>query len=416
IIANFPSEIVPRRVYHGWVVYRAKVIDEVLYYYFKSPESYTGEDVIEISCHGGKTLLLYILDIIVEKGARIAERGEFTRRAFLNRKIDLTQAEAILDLINAKTPTAVEAFSPTLSGKLSENIRALRGRLIDLLATLEAQIDFCEDIESVSAGQILEQIDGAMAQIDKLLRASDYGRVLREGVRVAIIGKPNVGKSSLLNALLGMDRAIVTDEPGTTRDTIEEIVNINGLPIMVIDTAGLRHPKSKAEEFGVDKARREIVGSELVLVVIDASLGLSDEDYMVLNETRMAKRIIALNKIDLGEKVSLDGQVKGDPLVRVSALTGVGIDDLKENIYDLVLGGEGRVSEDLLLINSRHKQCLQRAVEALARAKESLVKGLTDEFIAFDIKEATIALGEVSGEVVSEEVINEIFEKFCVGK
>lgn len=416
IIKNFPKDVKPRYVYHGWVFHEGKLIDEVLYYYMKAPNSYTGEDVVEISAHGGYVLLKHLLDLAIKFGARVAQRGEFTKRAFLNGRIDLAQAEAVVDLISAKSLEGIGSFARLLGGELSSKINFLRSRLVEFLAEIEARIDFPDDVGDLDFKSSHEIVRGFVGDVDNLLAKAKYGKVMREGVRVAIIGKPNVGKSSLLNALLGEERAIVTNEPGTTRDAIEEIINVNGLPLLVVDTAGIRHPKSKPEEFGVEKTKKEIELAELILLVLDASSRLTEEDMMVLNATSGKTRIVVLNKIDLGIEISLNGKVSVDERVEVSALRRFGIDALKEQIYHCVLGGKSNSIEDCALINSRHKECLERAKEALVQTEQAILERQSEEFIAFNLKQAIISLGEICGENVSEEVINEIFSRFCVGK
>jgi tRNA modification GTPase len=405
-------------MYHGWVVSPTdgKHIDEIFACHMRSPNSYTGEDVVELYCHGGTMVLDGVLGLVIESGARPAERGEFTKRAFLNGKMGLIEAEAVLDLVLAKTPVAAQSAAAQLAGGLSIRIRELRSLLLELLAEVEAALDFPEDVEELEAGALSERIGPILGEVDVLLRTAEAGRLLREGVRMAIVGKPNVGKSSLLNALLGVDRAIVTSTPGTTRDTIEEVVNINGRPIVVIDTAGIRHPKNQAEEFGVERARKEIRQSDVVLVVLDASAPLTDEDKAVLDETREAAVVLVLNKVDLGIRMRLNGYGGQGLSFGISALLGTGIEDLKAGLFRFVLRGGDLGGVDSCAVNTRHKECLLRAKESLQGAVGACEERKPSDLISLDLRGAVVALGELSGLEVSEEIISEIFDRFCVGK
>lgn len=416
IIKDFPAKTEPLRMYHSWLFFGDRAIDEVLYCYFKAPSSYTGEDVAEISCHGGPLVLREALEQILSCGARLAERGEFTKRAFLNGRIDLTRAEAVLDLISARTRRGIEAAAAQLGGRLSDQVRDLRGRLIGILSEIEAGIDFPDDVDGSEQPGLISRLVEILSAIDELLQTADAGKLIREGARMAIVGKPNVGKSSLLNVLLGEDRAIVTEFPGTTRDTIEEVININGFPVVVVDTAGIRHPRDMAEVFGVERARKEAEASDVVMVVLDCSSKLTAEDEMVLNETRHARRLLVLNKVDLGNALNLNGFGGSNPQFKVSAVTGQGISELRTGIFDLVVGGGEIKGADGAYINSRHREGMMRARESVLKATDSCQQGLPCDFTAIDLKGAIVALGEVSGESVSEEVVNSIFERFCVGK
>ncbi len=402
------------KLYHGWVrASGGRVTDEVMASCMRAPNSYTGEDVVEISCHGGTAVVHEVLRLILESGARPAERGEFSKRAFLNGKIDLLKAEAILDLVSARTGRGVSAAASQLAGSLSNPTGRLRAELVGLLAELEASIDFPDDVEAPALQVRIESVRG---EVEKLAATAGAGKLLREGVRMAIVGKPNVGKSSLLNALLGEERAIVTDEPGTTRDTIEEVININGIPFVVVDTAGIRHPRDKAEEFGVERARVEIAGANMVLLVLDASTGLGDEDKVILEEVSEGKVALALNKVDLGAAVRLNGYGNSCPQFKVSALLGTGISELRAGIYDLVIKGQEMEGAGGTSINLRHQECLLRVRDALDKALAGCDGKCYSDLVAVDLKGAIVALGEVSGEEVSEEVINSIFARFCVGK
>jgi tRNA modification GTPase len=412
----FPKKVVTRKIYRKWAHSGGRRIDEVLFFYMKSPNSYTGEDMVEISGHGGGFVLKKILEEAIANGARAAGPGEFTRRAFLNGKIDLLQAEAVQDIIQAKTERGVESAARQLGGELSKKIANLREKMIALLAQIEAKMDFPEDIKGIPGGQLGKRLRDAILEIESLLATAKEGRILREGVRVAIVGRPNVGKSSLLNALLGSKRAIVTEKPGTTRDTIEETTSIFGVPVIIIDTAGIRHPKDQAEEFGVERAQREMNDADLSLVVIDAARKLTDEDKRLLNEGTKGKKMMVLNKIDLGVRTDPRGYAKIKKY-RASALTGEGVEQVKKGILlTMGMGNKNGIEGQAVCINLRQKECLIRAKEGLARAEADRKKGEEGEFIAIGIKDAIVALGEASGEEVSEEVINAVFEKFCIGK
>lgn len=412
IITNFPSEIEPRKVYHSKVTHEGNDIDDIIYYLMKAPNSYTGEDVIEIHSHGSPVILKRILQLCIQAGARQAEKGEFTRRAFLSGKIDLTQAEAILDLIKAKSEDSAISAARQLGGNLAIKIQEIRQTLVNLLASIEAVIDFPDEIEE-SDSAAFSVIESSINQINSLLATAEFGRIIRDGLATVIIGKPNVGKSSLLNALIKEDRAIVTDIPGTTRDTIEEYVNVQGMPLRIIDTAGIRQPKNKIEELGVGRTRAEIEKAELILVVIDGSDPLALEDKKILSDAGNDRVIIVVNKIDKGSKVS-ENELPNVPRVRVSALYGQGIDGLEDAIIKYAY--RGRVSQESVVINLRHKQCLIRAKEALEKAQGTCRQNLATDFVAMDIKDAIQALGEVTGKVITEEILDNIFEKFCIGK
>lgn len=404
----------------GWIVdNHGDNVDKVLILYMKGPNSYTGEDVVEISCHGGPRIIKEILDLTIMAGARLANRGEFTKRALLNGKIDLTQAEAVIDLITAKTKEALKAATKQLGGGLSEEIRAIKTRAMDLLSQLEASIDFPDEISDIKPKDEGKALSDLLKKIDELITTSDYGRLYREGATAAIIGKPNVGKSSLLNALLKEERAIVTDIPGTTRDTLEEGINIKGIPINLIDTAGYREASDKVEKLGVERAKGAANSSDVAMIVIDSSQPLTREDMMALNITSEKRSIIVFNKVDLGERVDKDRikktANKDAMMINTSAIKGKGIKELENAIYEKVTDGVGACDRNVY-VNSRHKQCLVRAKESLLKCLESVKNNMAADFISIDLKTAVSALGEITGEEVSEEVINSVFERFCVGK
>ncbi|KPJ69702.1 hypothetical protein AMJ44_02840 [candidate division WOR-1 bacterium DG_54_3] len=420
-VSSNGAEMESHRMLHGWLIEpkTREKIDEVMACFMQSPKSYTGENVVEFYCHGGMAIIQKILSLVLESGARLAKKGEFTKRAFLNRKIDLAQAEGVLDLVSARTAEGAGFAIAQLEGKFSRIVSGLRDRLVMMLAELEAMIDFPEDLTELDYNGFIGGIDGFVEEIDRLLDSAVSGRVYRAGLPTVIIGKPNVGKSSLLNALLEEERAIVTDMPGTTRDAIEETISLHGLPLRIIDTAGIRHPKDRVEEFGVERTERELSEADLALVVLDVSNGLEELDKLVLKMARGKHIVIVLNKIDLGIIVNLEelrGLTSGAPIFRTSALKGEGIGCLKQGIFEYILSNVLNPVKDAIAINSRHRECLLAARKSLLLASESLGKNLPADLIAIDVKGAIVALGEVTGELVSEEVINAVFERFCVGK
>jgi tRNA modification GTPase len=415
------TRVESHRMLHGWLVdpKTGLKIDEALACLMRSPRSYTGEDVVEFYCHGGLPVVQRALELALDSGARLAQKGEFTKRAYLSGKMDLAQAEAVLDLVNAQTAHGAGFAVRQLEGKLSNIVKGIRSGLVDMLAELEAQIDFPDDVAELNYDQFVQRVGGTIQKIDKLLASAGSGRIYREGLPTVIIGKPNVGKSSLLNTLLGEERVIVAELPGTTRDAIEETVSVHGMPLRIIDTAGIRHPKDRAEEFGVERAQKELDAADFTLVVIDASAELDGLDKMVLDRASGKHTVLVLNKIDLGVGINLNelGElVNGSPIFKVSALTGEGVEELKEGVFKYIQSHLGDPFEEAVVINARHKECLVRAKASLERASRSASQVMPADFITIGLRGAVVALGEVAGEQVSEEVINTIFERFCVGK
>ncbi|PIS31628.1 tRNA uridine-5-carboxymethylaminomethyl(34) synthesis GTPase MnmE [Candidatus Saganbacteria bacterium CG08_land_8_20_14_0_20_45_16] len=401
---------------HGFIVdpTTGSRLDKAMACFMQSPKSFTGEDVVEIYCHGGQAVLQEVLALVLRQGASLAGRGEFTKRAFLNSKIDLSQAEAVLDLVKAPTAKGAGLALAQLEGRLSSAINNLRSRLIKLQAEIEGQIDFSDDLPALDYNCLQNDLQAIREEIKKLLASAPSGRIYRQGLATAIIGKPNVGKSSLLNALLKEERAIVTDVPGTTRDTIEELVDINGFPLRIIDTAGLRHAKDKVEGFGIERTEKELAAADFVLAVLDRSKKLDELDLLVLSKSNDKPGVIVLNKSDL-PKV-MEAREFSWPMVEISALKGEGIDDLSSVIISELNKLFGQESSASVIINARHQECLARADSSLAKAAETVAQKMSAEFVAVDLKEAIVALGEVTGEIVSDEIINTIFEQFCVGK
>lgn len=411
---DFPLE--SHRIYHGWLFNKEEKVDEVVAVYMANPNSYTGEDVVEIDCHGGILLTRRVLELVFRQGARLAEPGEFTKRAFLNGKVGLTKAEAIIDLINAKSEGALVGAANQLAGGIEKEIMGCRRQMIELLTGMEAVIDFPEDVKEPSLKELKNEVKSAKARVGALLATADIGRVLREGVRVVIIGQPNVGKSSLLNALLGVDRAIVDNEPGTTRDTIEELVGLNGIPVIFVDTAGIRDGVGGVEGKGMDRARIAVDQADLVLYVIDTSRYDKSSDLGRTWSSAGRSTIKVFNKVDLVRAGVKKFEKEIGSGVVTSALTGLGITELKEKIFQTIAGKKGISWENKSFINLRQKESLLRANESLIRVEKAIYAEMTIEMLAIDIKESIIALGEASGEEVSDEVIDQIFSKFCVGK
>jgi tRNA modification GTPase len=422
-----PSDAPSHTLHYGHVVRRGEVVDEVMLAVMRAPWTFTREDVVEISCHGGLLPAKLVLETLLESGARLAEPGEFTKRAFLNGRIDLAQAEAVADLIHARTELALSAANEQLAGQLSRRINQLRDDLMRTLAHIEAHIDFPdEDIAPDTREQLLSQLERAVAFMDDLLRTANEGQILRRGIRAAIVGRPNAGKSSLLNQLLGHDRAIVSPVPGTTRDTIEETANIRGIPVVFIDTAGLREAQSEIEQEGVRRSRASLERAELILHVLDAAEPLDAEDGKLLGEFGEKKRVAVINKIDLPRRLgSADPALRhgrpetGAPephVVEISCATGQGIEALKDTIRDAVWSGAIKPGMLQVMINARHKDALQRAREATVRTAGALRADTPLDLVAIDLHIAVNAVGEVVGRTSTEDLLDSIFSQFCIGK
>jgi tRNA modification GTPase len=418
-----PSAATTHTIQFGKIVKDGKTIDEVLLAVLRAPRTFTREDTVEISCHGGILPAKLVLDAILASGARLAEPGEFTRRAFLNGRIDLAQAEAVADLIHSRTELALAAANEQLAGKLSQRINQLRDDLLHTLAHVEAHIDFPdEDIAPDTRGQLLKRLEDGVAFITELLRTANEGQILRRGIRAAIVGRPNTGKSSLLNQLLGRDRAIVSPIPGTTRDTIEETANIRGLPVVFIDTAGLRETRDEIEVEGIRRSRQSLAQAELILHVLDAGEPLTAEDQNYFTEFAGKKRILVRNKIDLPVKWQwppkpdgLDASNLAAPL-DVSCATGQGIEPLKDAIKETVWSGEVKAEMLQVMINSRHQDVLNRARAAVLRTIDALRGNATLELVALDLRIAVAAVGEIVGKTTTEDLLDSIFGQFCIGK
>jgi len=411
-----PSAAATHTIHFGHVVRDGQTVDEALLAVMRAPRTFTREDVVEITCHGGILAAKMVLDTVLANGARLAEPGEFTRRAFLNGRIDLAQAEAVADLIHSRTELALRAANEQLAGKLSQRINKLRDQMLETLAHVEAHIDFPEeDIAPDTLEQFIARLQNGVAFMDELLRTAHEGQILRHGIRAAIIGRPNAAKSSLLNQLLGHDRAIVSAIPGTTRDTIAETANIRGLPVIFIDTAGLREARDELELEGVRRSRRTLEEAEFILHVFDAAEPLTDADGEYLAEFAGKKRILVRNKVDLPLRLYFPPDLKG-LVVDVSCLTGQGIEPLKDAIKELAWSGEIRAEMLQVMINSRHQHALSRARAATLSTLAALKENQTLEFVALDLRIAVNAVGEIVGQTTTEDLLDLIFSQFCIGK
>ena len=411
-----PSVAPTHTIHYGKVMRHGETVDEVLAAVLRAPRTFTREDTVEISCHGGLLPAKLVLDTILENGARLAEPGEFTRRAFLNGRLDLAQAEAVADLIHSRTELALAAANEQLAGKLSQRINALRDEMMKTLAHVEAHLDFPdEDIAPETRAGLIQRLETGAAFMDELLRTANEGQILRRGIRTAIVGRPNAGKSSLLNQLLGHDRAIVSPIPGTTRDTIEETANIRGLPVVFIDTAGLREARDEIELEGIRRSRETLAKAELILHVLDASEPLTPADEMYLAEFAAKKRILVRNKTDLPVKLILPMHL-GIPIVDVCCLSGQGLEALKDAIKSLVWAGKIEAGMLQVMINSRHQEALGRARQATLETIAALRADVTLELVALDLRIAVHAVGEIVGKTATDDLLDSIFSQFCLGK
>lgn len=397
-----------------------ETIDEVMVCCFKGPKSYTAEDVCEIQCHGSVVSLKKILSLTLEKGARLAEPGEFTKRAFLNGRLDLSQAEAVIDLIKAKTDRTFEVALDQLRGGFSEKIRGLRQRLVDVLVDLTVNIDYPdEDIEEVTYEKLQKGLESLCSDIAGLLDTADTGRIMREGLRISIIGKPNVGKSSLMNALLKESRAIVTAIPGTTRDVIEEGLSIGGIPVILTDTAGIRKTDDTIEKIGIEKSKEAFNKADLIIFIADLSRELEEEDKEILEAARGRKVICLMNKSDLDRKLdedSLKAALPGAVFIEASVANDEGISELENTIKNMVYGGEVSQGSSLIVTNARHEALLKEAYKSLKDAAAMVEMGEPLELIEIDVNQAYSSLGLIIGEEVGDDIINEVFKRFCLGK
>ncbi len=418
-LATF-HEALPYRMYFGHVEKDGRAVDEGLAVYMKAPHSYTGEDVVEIQIHGSMEALRQTLELALESGAVPAHRGEFTKRAFLNGRLDLSQAEAVMDVIEAKGSAALSQAESHLSGALSHFVKACRGQMKDLISKLEVTIDYPEeDLEDLTLEEIRTGVSEIDSSLSALLARSRQGRIIKDGLRTAIVGRPNAGKSSLLNALLQEERAIVTDIPGTTRDTIEESIKIGGVPLVLMDTAGLRETDNTIERIGIERAKESMERADLILAVIDGSSPLAEEDRRLLADLAGRKSLVILNKYDMPQEIGAADirAIAGDvPVVSISARYGSGMDELEEELRRMTATQDAEAGRELFLTNLRHVDAAKKSLEAVKRAEESLADQMPADCIVVDLTEAWHTLGEITGDTVDNELINSIFERFCVGK
>lgn len=405
---------------HIYDVETNELIDEVIISFMKGPKSFTAEDTIEINCHGGVVSTNKVLETVIKAGARLAEPGEFTKRAFLNGRIDLSQAEAVMDIITAKTDLAMKSALMQSNGYLSREINKLREYMLNILALVEFAVDFTEDDEEIDPSiplKVAESLEKSINEMNSLLKSADEGKLIREGLSLAIVGKPNVGKSSLLNALLRQKRAIVTDIAGTTRDIIEEYINLDGIPVKIIDTAGIRETEDIVEKIGVERSREKIQEADLVLLVLDSSRELDDEDKdkEIIDSVGDKKCVVILNKIDLESKIDENIISNFDNIIKISAKEEIGLGDLKNTIKDLFFSGKID-TESLIISNSRHKQALFRALENAEMALSKVRMNEYLDLISIFVTSALRALNEITGDELEEDLVNKIFGDFCVGK
>lgn len=405
---------------YGFIYENNEIIDEVLVSYFKSPKSYTTENMCEINTHGGNIIVRKILDLCLKNGANLAEPGEFTKRAFLNGRVDLLQAESVIDVINAKSERELKTGIKQLEGVLSRKIKDIKQEILDVMVDVDVSIDYPEyDIEDVSNNQILDMLDSVQVKLESLEKSFDNGKLIKEGIRTAIIGRPNAGKSSLLNSILKEDRAIVTEYEGTTRDTIEEFVNIEGIPLKLIDTAGIREAKDEVEKIGIAKSKEIANNADLVIAIFDSSKELTKEDEQILNIIKDKKAIILLNKSDLNSvlKQNDDRFVNiTQNVIKISALNGEGIEKLYSIISKMFSLNEINLDNDVIITNLRHKNLISKSIVNVKKARETVQENMPIDIIAIFVKEILEDLGNITGELVTDDIINEIFSKFCLGK
>ena len=406
-------------IHYGYIVDGEETIDEVLVMVMKGPHSFTGEDTVEINCHGGVYVVKRILETVIKYGARPAEPGEFTKRAFLNGKMDLSQAEAVIDIINSKNEYALKSSVSQLKGNVQKKIKEIRAEILYHTAFIETALDDPEHISVDGYGEKLRiTVDNLLEELDKLLKSSDNGRIIREGIKTVIVGKPNAGKSSLLNVLVGEERAIVTDIAGTTRDVLEESIQLHGISLNVMDTAGIRNTEDIVEKIGVNKAKEQASEADLIIYVVDASRELDQNDYDIIEMIRDKKSIILLNKSDLTTVVTKDMIQShiNKPMIEISAKEERGIEELEETLKNMFFDGEISFNDEVYITNIRHKTALACAYESLKKVIFSIENDMPEDFYSIDLLDAYESLGSITGETIGEDLVNEIFSKFCMGK
>ena len=404
---------------YGFIKDGEKTVDEVMAVRLKAPKSYTCEDIVEINCHGGTLVSEKVLELVLRNGARHAESGEFTKRAFMNGRIDLSQAEAVMDIIQGKTEKSVSLSLDQLRGDLRDKVNQFKKALLDITAHVNVVLDYPEEgIDDLLPAELRNNLEKVYEEANRLIDSYDTGKKIKEGIKTVIVGKPNVGKSTLLNALLHEERAIVTHVAGTTRDVIEEIINIKGVPLVLVDTAGIRKTDDIVENIGVEKSKQFIGKADLVLLVLDASKELENEDIEVINQIKENKKkvIVLLNKIDLNKKINLAGH-NLENIVEISAKDNIGIEDMQEKIYSYIVEEDvENSSEKLIITNIRHKTALEKTKDAIKNIFETIDMGLPMDLISVDLKEALDSLSEITGEISSEDILDHVFGNFCVGK
>ena len=414
------EEIKGYTIKYGNIVENGEVVDEVLVSYFRAPKSYTTENMCEINSHGGTVIIRKILELCLKNGADLAEPGEFTKRAFLNGRIDLLQAESVIDVINAKSEREAKTGIKQLEGYLSKEIADIKKEIMEVMINIDVSIDYPEyDTPDVTNKQIENMLENVQKKLEKLEKSFDNGKIIKEGIKTAIIGKPNAGKSSLLNAILKEDRAIVTEYEGTTRDTIEEFVTINGIPLKLVDTAGIRNAKDEVEKIGIEKSREIASTADLVIALFDSSKELDDEDLEILEIAKNKKSIIILNKMDLEAKINEKNEkIKqtNAPIIKISALKKEGIEKLEEEITKLFNLNEINLDNEIVITNARHKNLISKAIENVKKTKETIKNEMPLDIVAIFIKDILEDLANITGEIVTDDIIDEIFAKFCLGK
>ena len=417
---NKTEEIKGYTMKYGHIYENENIVDEVLVSYFKAPKSYTAENMCEINSHGGIIIMRKILELCLKNGAELASPGEFTKRAFLNGRMDLSQAESVIDIINAKSEREAKEGMKHLEGALRIEISNIKRILLELMTNIEVSIDYPEyDTPEVENSDISEKINQLREKLTKLEKSFDEGKVLKEGIKTAIIGKPNAGKSSLLNAILKEERAIVTEIEGTTRDTIEEFVTINGIPIKLVDTAGIRNTENLVEKIGIEKSKNIAENADLIIAILDCSRELEEEDFEILKIAKNKKSIIILNKIDLSAKFDENYEVLKDftgNIIKISALQKIGLEELYQKISDLFNFNEINFDGSVLITNQRHKNLISKAIQSLEKANQDLNNNMPVDIIEISLYDVLSDLGAISGEKAGEEVIDEIFSRFCLGK
>ena len=414
------NKIKERKLTYGHIRDKEETIDEVMAVYMKAPHTYTREDVVEINCHGSIVSLRKTLALVLAKGARIAEPGEFTKRAFLNGRLDLSQAEAVIDLIRARTDKSFDVALKQLDGSFSDEIKSIRKNLVDILVNVTVNIDYPdEDIEQLTYSKLKDDLMAVKASLEKIISTADRGKIIKEGLNVAIIGRPNVGKSSLMNALLKETRAIVTEIPGTTRDTIQEQMSIRGIPVLLTDTAGIRETEDTIEKIGIEKSKESFNRADLVRFIIDGSEKISEEDKTLMEYVDNRPCITLINKTDKGtvaDEEEIKEKIPQAQIIHTSVLKGEGITEIEEAIENMVYGGQAKQQDSLMVTNVRHEELLRQADSAVADALEMTDMMQPLEFIEVDINRSYELLGEIIGETVADDIINEVFARFCLGK